>query len=196
MALDPGRQFACEADAQYRRHGGAKRFAAHRKRNVKTAGSDRQHSQRAGRGRVTVGAQQGFAGPAEALHVHDMTDAVAGARVPQAKAATGALQEKMIVRVQMIDLQQVVIDILRAEFATDSIEADRFQRQHHQRSGRILGERLIDVDRDRLAWTHLSVNKVGRDQFLSDIVWHIDSLSDCDVPASRQFWILIFRCDT
>ena len=179
-----------EPDAEYRRHGRWKRLAAHRERNVKASGPDRQHAQRTGCGRVTVGAEQGFAGPAEALHVHDMADAVAGARIPQAKTAARALQEKVIVRVQMVDLQQVVIDILRAELGADAIEADRLQRQHHHRAGRILRERLVDADRDGLARAHLSASEVGRNQLLGDILWHPDSLLDCDAPASLYFLIL------
>ena len=88
----------------------------------------------------------------------------------------------MIVRVQMVNLEQVVIDILRAELRTNPIEADCLQRQHHQRAGCILRERLIDADRDGLTRAHRSVNEVGRDQLLGDILWRQDSLMDCDAP--------------
>jgi hypothetical protein len=116
------------------------------------------------------------------LHMHDMADAVAGARIPQTEAATGALQEEMIVSVQVVDLQQVVIDILSAALGARSIQADRLQRQHHQRAGRILCERLINADRDGLARTHLAVYEMGRDQLLGDILWHLHSLSGLRCP--------------
>src|SRR4051812_40308265 len=94
----------------------------------------------------------------------------------------------MIVRVQVVDLQQVVIDILRAELGANTVEADRLQCEHRQRAGRVLCEGLVDADRDGLARTHPSVNEMGRDQLLGDVLWHLDSLSDCDAPASLLIW--------
>jgi len=89
----------------------------------------------------------------------------------------------MIVRVQMVNLEQVVIDILRAELGADALEPDRLQRQHYQRTGCILRQGLIDADRNRLAGAHLAINEMRRNQFLGNILWHPDSLLDCDAPA-------------
>jgi hypothetical protein len=42
----------------------------------------------------------------------NMADAIARPRVPNPEASARALEEKMIVRVQIVDLQKVMIDIL------------------------------------------------------------------------------------
>ena len=55
--------------------------AGHRHRHVEAAGADRDHAQRAARGGVRVGAHEDAARPREALDVHVVADAVAGARV-------------------------------------------------------------------------------------------------------------------
>jgi hypothetical protein len=67
-----------------------------------------------------------------------------------------------------------------AESSAVSASATRFH-------DRILRERLIDTDRDGLARAHRSVNEVGRDQLLGDILWHQESPVDCDAPASLCF---------
>ena len=87
--------------------------------------------ERSGSGRVTVGAQEGLARLSEALHVHHMADAVARPRVPDTVSAACAFEEKMIVGVQIVDLQEIVIDILYADLRRSyAVETERLQGQH------------------------------------------------------------------
>src|SRR5215468_10964337 len=106
-----------------------------------------------------------------------MADAVARTRVPDSEAAASALQEEMVLCVQIIDLQKVMIDILRAELGTTPVEVHRFQRQHDQRSRGVLRERLVDPDRDRRTRTRVAIEEMRRDQLLGDVPGHAQTLA-------------------
>ena len=70
----------------------------------------------------------------------------------------------MVVRVSVVRLQQVVVDVLCRELGLHSIDSHGLQLQHHQRSGRVLGERLVDPKRDLRARTHLTIDEVRCDE--------------------------------
>src|SRR5208283_6165668 len=78
FGADPWRQLARELYAQNSWHGDRVRFSRHSQRNIEAAGADREHAQRACGRRVTVRTEKGFAGAAEALHVHDMANPIPG----------------------------------------------------------------------------------------------------------------------
>ena len=67
----------------------------------------------------------------------------------------------MVVRILVVFLDEVVIHILGRQLCLDAVETHRLEFQHHQRSGRILGERLVDVDTDLPAGDHLALNEMG-----------------------------------
>jgi hypothetical protein len=71
---------------------------------------------------VAVGAEQGFAWASKAFHMHDVADAVAWWRIPEAKFAAGAFEEEMILCIEIVDLQQIVVNILRADLSLHAIE--------------------------------------------------------------------------
>ena len=52
------------------------------------------------------------------------------------------------------------------------VEPEGLELLHHQRAGGVLGERLVDPDRDLLAGGHLPVDEVARDELLGDSVCH------------------------
>lgn len=78
----------------------------------------------------------------------------------------------MIVRVQIVDLQKVMIDILNADLGFHPVERHSLQRQHRQGSGGVLREGLIDSQRNRRAAASPAVDEMRVDQFLADVLGH------------------------
>ena len=78
----------------------------------------------------------------------------------------------MILGVFLIGLQQVVIDVLHAHLGASPIESQRLEFLHHQRPGRILRQRLIDVYSDLFARRHLPRHQVRADQLAGDVERH------------------------
>ena len=128
LGADPIRRRAGQLHSEHRRHCRRIGIARHREGDIEPAGADRQHAQRAGGGRVTVGPKQRFAGTPEAFHVNDVTDAVAWPRIPYPISSTGAFEEEVVLGVQIVDLQQVVIDVLNADFCFDTLQSHRLER--------------------------------------------------------------------
>jgi len=88
---------------------------------------------------------------AEALHVYGVAGSVPGSAEPDTEPPTRTLQEQAIVGVAIVALHKVVVDVLHRHFGLDSIELERLQLQHDERSRRVLRERLIDLDRHLMA---------------------------------------------
>ena len=151
MALTQSGSCRSSLTPQTLRHLHVERLAGHGQGHLQPAGADGQHAQRAGRRRVAVRAQQGLARLAEALHVHGVADAVARAAEPDAEPLAGALQEEVVVGILDIRLDQVVVDVLGRDLGLHAVQAHRFQLQHHQRAGGVLGQGLVDADADFLA---------------------------------------------
>ena len=63
-----------------------------------------------------------------------MADPVARPRVPDTEMAARAFEEKMIVGVQIVDLQKIVVNILDADLRVHAVETERFQGQGFARS--------------------------------------------------------------
>lgn len=78
----------------------------------------------------------------------------------------------MVLGVLLVGLQQIVVDVLRAQLGLDAIEVERLEFLHHQGSGGVLGERLVDPDRDLLARFHPAVEEVCTDDLAGDSVRH------------------------
>jgi hypothetical protein len=156
----PLRQLANELHTPDLRHLEVERLAHDRERHLDPARAEREHAERARGGRVAVGADQRLARLAEALHVDRVADAVAGAAVPDAEALAGAPQELVIVGVLVILLDQVVVDILRRELGSGALQADGLELEHDQRPGRVLGEGLIDPERDLASGGRLTLDQV------------------------------------
>ena len=76
---DPGAQLAGQIDLDDLGHGDVVGAAAHGHGHVHAARAEGQHADAAAGGGVAVGADEGLAGYAEALQMHLMADAVAGA---------------------------------------------------------------------------------------------------------------------
>src|SRR5690606_24731604 len=168
----PLRELARQAHAPDLRHPQVDRLTGDRLRDLDAAEADGQHAQRAGRRRVAVGADHRLTGYAETLHVRRMRDAVARLGVPDAEPSAGRAQEVVVVRVLVVGLQQVVVDVLDGALGPSAVELQRLQLQHHHGAGGVLGQRLVDPQRDLLPRRHLAVHEVGLDQLLRDVAWH------------------------
>src|SRR5215212_9902940 len=83
-------------------HGEVERMPGNCHGDIQSTGSNCQHSERARRGRMTVGAEQCFARLAKVLHVDRMADAVPRTAEPEPKALASTLQKEMIVCILMI----------------------------------------------------------------------------------------------
>jgi hypothetical protein len=105
--------------------------------------------------------------------VHRVADAVAGLGVPDAEAAAGAAQEQVVVGVAVVRLQQVVVDVLCRQLGLDSVELHRLELEHHHGARRVLGQRVVDPDRDLFARSHLAIDEVAADQLVRDVLAHV-----------------------
>ena len=79
-------------------------------------------------------------------------------QIPKRRQALS--RKQMIVGVQIVDLQEVVVDVLHADLGAHPIEANRLQRQHDEGAGGVLRERLVDLQGDRRAHTHSTIDEV------------------------------------
>src|SRR5262249_16779058 len=76
LGAHPVGKLALQPHAEDRRHHRRKWLPRDREPNIQTARPHCHHAKPSGRWRMTVRAQQRFAGYPEALHMHDMADAV------------------------------------------------------------------------------------------------------------------------
>jgi hypothetical protein len=134
---------------------------------------------------VRVRAEQRLSGDAESLLVDGMGDAVAGGRIPDAPLLAGALEEEVVVGILVVFLDQVVIHVLGREVALGPLDVHCFEFEHHHRAGGVLGQRLVDVEGDLLAWFHLPFDEVVVDELLRDGSGH--------GLAPRRAHALLFR---
>lgn len=85
-----------------------------------------------------------------------MRDSVAGFGEPQAEPFGGGAQILVIFGVLLVGLQQIVVDVLHADPGARGVQLERLELLHHQRARGVLGQRLVDAQRDLLAGRRLS----------------------------------------
>ena len=99
---------------------------------------------------MAVRTEQSFARHAEAFQMHLMADTVAGRRKTHALGGSHALQIKVVVAVFGTALEHIVVNVRNRKFGFDLIGFHRFQFQISHRSGGILSQSLVDLDRHGL----------------------------------------------
>ena len=184
---DERAQRAGEVDLEHFRHGDVVRAAAHGDRDVHAARAEGQHTDAAAGGRVAVRADERLAGLAEALEVHLMADAVAGAREPDAMLCGHGLQVAVVVRVFKAGLQRVVVDVGHAQLGLYARDAHRLELEIGHRAGRVLRERLVNAQGDLAAGGHVAVQQMCTDDFLCQCLTHGD-------PSFRSCFFLRGLC--
>ena len=73
-----------------------------------------------------------------------------GSGKPEAETLARAAQEEMVVGVLVIGLDDIVVDILYADLGLHPIQVRGFELQHHQCTGGVLRQRLVDANPDFL----------------------------------------------
>jgi len=121
---------------------------------------------------VRVGAEQGDAGPGEALQVYLVADAVARAREEQAVLGRHALQIAVVVRVAKVGLQHVVVGIADGELRADAGQVHGLELQVGHGAGGVLRQGLVDAQADLFAGDHLALGEVRLDDLLREVVAH------------------------
>lgn len=169
LRADPVGQRTAEPYAENFRHFEIERFAGHGESHVESAGAEGQHAQRSGGRRMGVGTDERLAGFAESFLMHGMADAVARSRIPHAEFFAGRLQEDVIVRVFVVRLQEIVIDVLHGTFRSHALDAHGFEFEHHERTGGVLRQGLVDADADLAAGLHFAFDEMRLNQFLCDV---------------------------
>ncbi len=171
----PRRELAGEVDSDHLGHGDVVGAASHGDRHVQAACADRQHTDAAAGGGVAVGADQGLAGLAEALQMHLMADAVAGARKINAVLFAHRLNKAVVVGILKACLQCVVVDIGDALLGLDARNAHRLILDIRHCACRVLRQRLVDFQTDVAADGHFAGHKVLFNDFLRNCVSHVES---------------------
>ncbi len=139
-----------------------------------------------------TGCQRGAFGTSAAQHssgVAVKANMDARPAVPDTEAP-GAVQEEVVVQILVVFLDEVVIYVLGRQLCLDTVETHRLELQHHQRSGRILGERLVDADPDLPTGDHLTLYEMGLNELACDVASHTVLLSRLiRLCASFMFFI-------
>ena len=99
-------------------------------------------------------------GVGEALAVDVVADAVSGPREPGPVLRRHRLQEAVVVRVLEVDLEDVVVDVDDRRLDLDALVAEELELHHRHRPGGVLGERLVDGDRDLVPGDELPADEV------------------------------------
>ena len=138
LSAHPFRQFAREVHAPDFRHPDEGGLARHRQGDVHSPGPKAEHAATAGRRGMAVTADQHVARLAGPLHVRRVTDAGAGPAVPDLVFAAGGAEEQVLLRIQVIGLDQIVVDVLDSQRHLDALGAHRLQFQHDHDAQHIL----------------------------------------------------------
>ena len=75
-----------------------------------------------------------------------MRHTVARLGEPHSESLRGGSEELVVFGVLLVGLQQVVVDVLHADLGMHLVEFQRLQLLHHQRSGGVLGQGLVDAE--------------------------------------------------
>ena len=175
LGADPRGQLAGEVDLEHARHVDVIGAAGHGHGHVHAARAHGQHAQRAAGGRVAVRADERLARLAEALQMHLMADAVAGAGEAHAVFARHGLDKAVVVGIFKAALEGVVVDIGHGKFGAHARNVHGFQGEVGHGAGGVLRERLVDAQADLRAGGHLAADEMGLDDLLRDGIAHVTS---------------------
>ena len=156
-------------------------MSRHGDRHVEAPGADGDHPERAARGGVGVGAHEDGPRPRIALDVHVVADAVAGSRVVDPVLATQRPQHPVVVGVLEVELDHVVVDVLQRALDLDPRDVELLELHERHGPGGVLEQRLVDLQRDRLAWRELTVDDVVAEDLAGEVLGHSDL---CSLRAS------------
>src|SRR4051812_47308455 len=97
-----------------------------------------------------------------------VADAVAGTRKVRPELGGGGLQESVVIGVLEARLEHVVIDIRDRELVADALETEGLELKERQRAGGVLGQGVVDPDRDLVSRGQLALDEVLAEDRLGD----------------------------
>ena len=110
--------------------------------------------------RVAVSAHQDLARLRKAGDVHRVADAVAGAGHVHAEALRRGLKVDVVVRGLEINVKKIVVQVRDGALGADTVQADSLKGEIGHDGIDIVGQSLIDPDKDVLSRGHIPRNKV------------------------------------
>jgi hypothetical protein len=117
--------------------------------------------------------------------VHGMADALTRAAEHEPEAPRRAAEEDVVVGVLVIGLDDVVVDVLGRQLGTDALEPHRLEREHHQRAGSVLGQRLIDSNGNLVVGFEAAGDAVARDELVREAARRVHARPGCNARARR-----------
>jgi hypothetical protein len=126
---------------------------------------------------MAVGAQKGFSGNTETLHVDLVGNSVAGRTVMNAESSGRALQVRVIVRILEIGLNDIVVYVLDGQLRSHAINPHGFELEHGHGSRGILQQCVIDSYGDFLSGDQLPFHEMIRQNFIRKTSAHYSLLS-------------------
>ena len=172
LARGPARKPAGQVDLDHLGHGDDVGFAGHGQGHGQAAGAHGHGAHAAGRGGVGVGTDQGLARLGEILQVQLMADAGAGRGEGDAVFGGHGAQVGVVVGVAETHLQGVVVHVADGELGAHPGQSDGLELEIGHGAGGVLGQRLVDAQRDFAARDHLAGNKVVLDDLLGHVEGH------------------------
>ena len=169
----PGGKLACQVHTANLGHSQIIGTAAHGNGYIQTACANRKHPDATACRGVAVRAKQGFAGLAEALQMHLMTDAVAGLGEINPMLACHCLDIFMVICVFKACLQGVVVDVSNRFLCFDTGNPNGFKLQIRHGACGVLCQCLVDFDGDFLPCHHFTGYQMVFNQFFGNIHSHI-----------------------
>ena len=130
---------------------------------------------------MTVGADEGLPRYAEALQMHLMADAVAGAGEPDAVLGGNGLDVPVIVGVLKAGLEGVVVDIGHGSLCFDPVNAHGLKFQIGHGAGGILRQGLVNAQGYLSPRLHAAADQMGGDQLFCQCLSHGSALLLDDV---------------
>ena len=178
---DEGAQRTGQFDLDDLGHGNVVGSAAHSHGYVHAPRAEGQHPDAAAGGGVTVGADEGLPRYAEALQMHLMADAVAGAGEPDAVLGGNGLDVPVIVGVLKAGLEGVVVDIGHGSLCFDPVNAHGLKFQIGHGAGGILRQGLVNAQGHLSPRLHAAADQMGGDQLFCQCLSHGSALLLDDV---------------
>src|SRR5690606_30943792 len=97
--------------------------------------------------------------------------------IPDTELLARGPQKQMVVRIAEVGLEEVVIHVLRGKLGPHARHVHGLELQHHHSARGVLGEGLVDAQRDLRARPHLAINQMAFNELLRHVLPHCSSIS-------------------
>ena len=153
-------------------HGDIVSTAAHGNSHIQAARTKRQHTNTASGGSMAIRANQGLTGLTKAFQMYLVTDTVTGTGEIDTMLIGNGLQIAVVIGIFKAGLKCIVIHISYTQLRLDSGNTHCFKLQVSHSTGSILGQCLIDFQRNLTAGSHVAGQKMCCNNFLCNCLTH------------------------